>query len=153
MHHGDDGDLALVDRRERGVAAAIGAEQCIEALGVLHLLDVDTGVPAFALGTQDQRSDLRVTSGGGDHVGQIEPTGDGQRVDGRVVHHDLGDAVGDGHGGPHDRILSGRRRPDLTPRQGLTVPGRREPGEITGSAPTAIAPSAASSTGSSRYPP
>ena len=41
VHRGDDRHRALVDGGERGVAAAVGADQGAEAGGALHLLDVD----------------------------------------------------------------------------------------------------------------
>ena len=47
------GTGAVVDRGERGEAAPVGADQGVEALGGLHLLDVDAGVEAAALGPQD----------------------------------------------------------------------------------------------------
>ena len=50
---GDHRDRALVDGGEGGVAAAVGADEGVEALGGLHLLDVDAGVEAPALGPQD----------------------------------------------------------------------------------------------------
>ena len=49
---GDHRHAALVDRPEGGEAAPVGADQGVEALGVLHLLDVDAGVEALALGAQ-----------------------------------------------------------------------------------------------------
>ena len=51
------GHRAVVDRGERGEAALVGADQGVEALGVLHLLDVDAGVEAPALGAQDDDAD------------------------------------------------------------------------------------------------
>ena len=49
----DDRHLALVHRAERVEAAAVGVDERGEALGVLHLLDVDARVEAAALGAQD----------------------------------------------------------------------------------------------------
>ena len=54
------GTGAVVDGGERGEAAPVGADQGVEALGVLHLLDVDAGVEAPALGPQDDDPDGRV---------------------------------------------------------------------------------------------
>ena len=52
---GDDRHRALVDGGEGGVAAPVGADQGVEALGGLHLLDVDAGVEAAALGRAGSR--------------------------------------------------------------------------------------------------
>ena len=52
VHRGDHRHRAVVDRGEGGEAALVGADQRVEALGVLHLLDVDAGVEAAALGAQ-----------------------------------------------------------------------------------------------------
>ncbi len=44
-------------------------------------------------------------------LGQLEPSCDGERVDRRIVHHDLGDAVA------VDRVRDAHRVPDLMTRQ------------------------------------
>ena len=89
----DHGDGALVDRAEGGEAAPVGADQGVEALGVLHLLDVDAGVEALALGAQHHHVGgevaARLVEGGGDVV----PALDGQRVHRREVHRDDADPV------------------------------------------------------------
>ena len=60
LHRGDHRHRALVDRGEGGEAAPVGADQGVEALGGLHLLDVDAGVEALALGPQDDDADRGV---------------------------------------------------------------------------------------------
>ncbi|CAB5000539.1 unannotated protein [freshwater metagenome] len=59
----DYGDFTLVDGRESCVAASVCSEQCVKALGVLHLFDINTCIPATALGTQNKRTDLLVSTG------------------------------------------------------------------------------------------
>ena len=49
---GDHGHRALVDGLEGGEAALVGADEGVEPRGRLHLLDVDAGVEAAALGAQ-----------------------------------------------------------------------------------------------------
>ena len=83
----------------------------MEALGALHLLDVDAGVEALALGPQDHDAHTRVVAEASHGVGQLEPSCDGERVDRRIVHHDLGDAVA------VDRVRDAHRVPDLMARQ------------------------------------
>jgi hypothetical protein len=100
---GDHRHGALVDGGEGGVAAPVGAHQGGEPFGGLHLLDVDPGVEAPALGPQDDHPHGRVLAQRPDRVGQLEPAGHGEGVDRRVVHDDLGDAAvvdvgGDRHG-------------------------------------------------------
>ena len=53
VDRGDHRHGALVDGGEGGVAAPVGADEGVVALGRLHLLDVDAGVEAPALGPQD----------------------------------------------------------------------------------------------------
>ena len=60
VDRGDHRHRALVDGGERGVAAPVGADQGVEALGRLHLLDVDAGVEAAALGPQHDHPHRRV---------------------------------------------------------------------------------------------
>ena len=60
VHRGDQRHRAVVDRGERGEAALVGADQGGEALGVLHLLDVDAGVEALALAAQDDDAGLGI---------------------------------------------------------------------------------------------
>src|SRR5690606_23770205 len=50
---GDDRDGTVVHGGERSEAAPVGADQGVEPVGVLHLLDVDAGVEALPLGAQD----------------------------------------------------------------------------------------------------
>ena len=92
VHRRQDRHLALVDRGERLEAAPVGAHEGVEALGGLHLLDVDAGVESPALGPQDDRPHRRVLAELPHGPGQLEPSGHGQGVDRRVVHDDLGDA-------------------------------------------------------------
>src|SRR3954453_22826702 len=47
VHRGDDGNRAVVDRGESGVATSVGTHKRREALGLLHLLDVDARVEAL----------------------------------------------------------------------------------------------------------
>jgi hypothetical protein len=103
VHGADHRHLTLVDRLEGQVAAAIGAEQRIESFRALHLLDVHAGVPAPTLGAQHERAHLGVVAEACDELGQIEPALHAQGVDRRVVHDDLGDAVGDAKRGAHVR--------------------------------------------------
>ena len=57
---GDHRHRAVVHGGEGGVAAPVGADEGVEALGGLHLLDVDAGVEAAALGPQHDDPHLRV---------------------------------------------------------------------------------------------
>ena len=57
VHGGDDRNRALVHRGERGVAAPVRADQGLEALGGLHLLDVDAGVEPPPFGSQHHDPD------------------------------------------------------------------------------------------------
>ena len=93
LHRGDDRHRAVVDRGERRVAAAVGADQRVVALAALHLLDVHAGVEAAALGAQHDDVRVRVAAGVEQRVGQVEPALHRQRVDRRVVDGDDRDAV------------------------------------------------------------
>ena len=62
VDRGDHRHRAVVDRGEGGVAAPVGADQGVEALGGLHLLDVDAGVEAPALGPQHHDAHRRVVA-------------------------------------------------------------------------------------------
>ena len=89
----DDRYGALVDRLERGVAAAVGAEQRVETGRVLHLLDVHAGVEALALGAEHDHLRGQVAARlveGGRHV---VPTLHGEGVDRGSVHGDDADPV------------------------------------------------------------
>ena len=55
----DQRHRAVVDRGEGREAPLVGADQGGEALGVLHLLDVDAGVEALALAAQDDDAGRR----------------------------------------------------------------------------------------------
>jgi hypothetical protein len=92
VHGGDHRHLAVVHGGEGLVAAPVGADQGLVALGGLHLLDVDTGVEAPALGPQHHHADGLVVSEPSDDVGQLEPAGHVEGVHRWVVHHHLGDA-------------------------------------------------------------
>ena len=94
VHGRDHRDLALVDGGEGGVATAVGTDKGVESFGRLHLLDVDAGVeaPRARVGPEDDDPHRRIRSEALDGVGQLEPTGHGERVDRRVVHDDVGDA-------------------------------------------------------------
>ena len=97
VDRGDDGDLALVDRAERVEAAAVGVDERGEALGVLHLLDIDAGIEAAAFSAQDHDVGAVVTAGRGDGVAEFEPATRRNRVDLRIVDGDRDDArFGDG---------------------------------------------------------
>ena len=73
VDRGDHRDRALVDRAEGGEAAAVGVDERGEALGALHLLDVDAGVEPTALGPQDHRVSRLLVAGGGQHLAEFEP--------------------------------------------------------------------------------
>jgi hypothetical protein len=101
VDRGDHRHLALVDGGEGGVAASVGADERGVPLGRLHLLDVDAGVEAPSLCRQDHDAYRGIGTQRAHQVGQLEPPGHRQRVDGRVVHHHLGDAFGDRVRNPH----------------------------------------------------
>ena len=121
VHRGDHRDGALVDRRERRVAAAVGADQRVEAGGALHLLDVDAGVEPAPLGRAARRrgresSDRRSSTAS---ARSNQPC-DRQRVDRREVDDDLGNRTV-----PVDaRYPHGRHRPSRTKRLLGSVPAR-----------------------------
>ena len=124
VHRCDHRHGAVVDGGERGIAAPVGPDQGRVALGGLHLLDVDAGVEPSTLGPQDEHPHRRIGAERGDHVGQLEPTGDGQSVDRRVVHDHLSDPVADGVRDRHASPLlvrPARRRSD-----GASDPNARE---------------------------
>ena len=109
---GNHGDRALVDGVERHVAAAVGGEQVVESLEVLHLLDVDARVEPAALGPQDHHVHLGVAPRGEDLLTEFEPSRRGDGVDRGVVDRDGGYPVRalvdvDAHGAPFAR----HRRP------------------------------------------
>ncbi len=74
------------------VAAAVGVDQRGEALGVLHFLDVHTGVEATAFGSEDHDVGAAVAACRGDRIAEFEPAGRRDGVDGRVVDGDRDDA-------------------------------------------------------------
>ena len=92
VHGGDHRHRAVVHGGERGEAPLVGADQGVEPFGVLHLLDVDAGVEAPALGAEDDDAHGPVLAELVEGARQLEPAGDRQRVDGRSVDHHLGDA-------------------------------------------------------------
>ena len=103
VHGGDDRHGALVDGGKGGEAALVGADQGVEALGGLHLLDVDAGVEPASLGPEHHDTHRPVGSEVGEGAGEVEPTLDGQRVHRGVVDDDLRDPAlvhrrGDSHG-------------------------------------------------------
>ena len=85
----DDRDLAVVDGGEGGGAAPVDPDQGLVPFG-LDLLDVDSGAEPAPFGPHDDRPHLRVTTGGQDGLGQLEPAGDVEGVDGWHVDDDLG---------------------------------------------------------------
>jgi hypothetical protein len=106
---------AVVDRGEGGETTLVGTDECIEAVGVLHLLDVDTGVEAPTFGAQHDHAHRRITSESSDGVGESEPLGHGEGIDGRTVHDHFGDAAvvdlrSDSHGGEATRHLTKRQK-------------------------------------------
>ena len=105
VDRGDHRNFAVVHGGEGGEAAAVGADQRVEPFGVLHLLDVDAGVEAAPFGPQHHHVHVAIAAGGGHLVSHLVPTGDGQRVDWRVVHDDLGDVIGDRGGGAHGVLV------------------------------------------------
>jgi hypothetical protein len=94
VDRGDDGDGALVHGLEGGEAALVRADQGVEALGVLHLLDVDAGVEA-ACPPPGGRRPSHLGVGAGRSGGRPGRTNlHGQRVDRGERHRDdRGDAV------------------------------------------------------------
>jgi hypothetical protein len=72
---GDHGHRAFIDRAERRIAATVGVDERGEALGFLHLLDVDARVEAPALRAQDHHVCLGIFARLGDRVGEFEPAG------------------------------------------------------------------------------
>ena len=108
LDRGDDRDRALVDRAERSEAAAVGADQRVEALGGLHLLDVDAGVEALALRAEYDDVGVQVATGRIKCVGEVEPSLHGECVHGWVAHRDdagapLVQLAGDAHAVPLTR--------------------------------------------------
>ncbi len=93
LHGSNNREGALVDSRERREAAAVGPDQGRIALGRLHFLDVDARAEAASLSGEDHGPHAGVLARLRDHVRQVEPALYGQRVHGREVDHDLGDAA------------------------------------------------------------
>ena len=106
VDRGDHRHRALVDGLEGGVAALVGADQGVEAGGVLHLLDVDAGVEAVALGAQHDHLGRRVARAASSRAAaRSNQPCTGSALTGGCVHRDDADAVvaqlaGDGHGPP-----------------------------------------------------
>ncbi len=93
LHRGDDRDLAVVDRAERLVTAAVHADQRLVRRIGRQLLDVDAGLEALALGPQDHDAGIAVAARSTECVGELEPARDRQRVHGRVVDGDDDDVL------------------------------------------------------------
>jgi hypothetical protein len=111
LHCGDQRHRAVVHGRERREATLVGADEGSEALGVLHLLDVDAGVEALALAAQDDDPGCGILARGGHRVGQLEPAGHRECVHRRDVDDDLRDPLRVALGAdPHGR--GAYRRPD-----------------------------------------
>jgi hypothetical protein len=89
----NDRNLALVDRSKGVIAALVGPDEGVEALGVLHFLDVDAGVKATTLGSENDRPHTAIGAKSADLVAELEPLGHGEGVNWRTVLHDLGNAV------------------------------------------------------------
>src|SRR5579871_2719578 len=85
---GDDGNGAVIDRGEGFPASAVDLhERFVGGVGG-EFLDVDAGLETLALGAQDDRSNLGVTAGCVQRIGERKPARDGQRIHGRVVDGD-----------------------------------------------------------------
>src|SRR4051794_34577407 len=93
VHRRDHGNRTLVDGGKRCVTAAVRPDERVESLGRLHLLDVDAGVEAFAFRAEYDTANGSVITRGTQVVCQLEPTRDGEGVDGWHVDDNLGDAV------------------------------------------------------------
>ena len=89
----NDWNLALVDRSKSVIAALVGPDEGVEALGVLHFLDVDAGVKATTLGSENDGPDTAIGAKTADLVAELKPLGHGEGVNRRTVLHDLGNAV------------------------------------------------------------
>jgi len=93
VDRGDHRYGALVDGLERRVAALVGADQRVEPGGVLHLLDVDAGVEAASLGTQDDHVGGHVLARLVEGCCDVEPALHRECVDRGMAHRDDADAV------------------------------------------------------------
>ena len=103
---GDDRYGTVVDGCERGEAALVRADERIEPGRVLHLFDVDAGVETLALRAEHDDTGVRILPRRGDRSCQVEPAGNGQRVDRRAIDDDLGNAILiDNRGNPHTTTL------------------------------------------------
>ena len=89
----NDRNLALVDRSKGVIAALVGPDEGVEALSVLHFLDVDAGVKATTLGSENDRPHTAIGAKSADLVAELEPLSHGEGVNRRTVLHDLGNAV------------------------------------------------------------
>jgi hypothetical protein len=92
-HRSDDWHLTLIHRRESVIAALVGPDEGVKALGVLHFLDVDAGVEATALGTEDDGPNTAIGAKTADLIAELEPLSHSEGVNRRTVLHDLGNAV------------------------------------------------------------
>src|SRR5262249_40119919 len=89
----DHRNFAVVHRGKRGETAAVGTDQRVEPPSALHLLDVDAGVETAPFCPEHHYPRPGVAAQVCDGVPELEPPGDRQCVDGRIVHDDLGHAV------------------------------------------------------------
>ncbi len=91
VDRGEDRDRTLVHRGERGVTTPICADERAESGGALHFLDVDARVEAATRGGEHDAVDALIAACADEGIGEVEPPGDGERIDRRVVDDDLGD--------------------------------------------------------------
>jgi hypothetical protein len=110
LHRGDHRHRAVVDRGEGGEAPPAGTEQGIVPRSLLHLLDVNAGAEAAALGGDDHGPYRGVVPCRRDGVRQVEPALHRQRVDRREVDDHLGDAAAGAQLDPHRRAPNGLYR-------------------------------------------
>ena len=91
MDRRDDGDGAVVYRRERVVAAAVhlGDERAVAG----QLLDVDAGAEAAAAGRDHDHAHEVVAAERLDRLREEVPSGAVERVDRRVVQQDFRDTL------------------------------------------------------------
>ena len=90
VNSGDNGDLAVVDGRERSRAASVHPYESLVATR-LDLLDVDPRAEPSAFGAKHGDNRVWIAAGRGDRVREGEPRRHVERVDRRDVDHDLGD--------------------------------------------------------------
>ena len=88
LHRRDHGDLAVVDRGERFVAAAVHLDERFVRRVGRELLDVDTRLESLALRAEDHDAHVVIAAGGPQRVGETEPARDRQCVHRRIVDRD-----------------------------------------------------------------